>query len=164
MTSTPPDSPRNVTAVGGLVVREDALLVVKLAYGGTRGSFSLPGGRVDPGETLDVAVRREVREETSIEAEPLGIVGIRSRFDGQHNDTYILWRLDHLSGEPTPDAREIEVCEYVPLAELERRDDVTDLLRHLVTRLRRDELHLHQYVPHTPAFASRNPEAWKLYL
>jgi len=164
LTSTPSDAPRNVTAVGGLVVRDDALLVVKLAYGGTRGSFSLPGGRVDPGETLDMAVRREVREETSIEAHPLGIVGIRSRFDGLNNDTYILWRLDHIEGTPTPDDREIEVCNYVPLADLERREDVTDLVRHLVTRLRRDELRLHEYVPHSTEFSSRDPNAWKLFL
>ena len=71
-------SPRTVTSVGAIVVQHESLLVVRLTYSPTRGQYMLPGGVVEPGETLDAAIVREVREETGIEARPLGIAGVSS--------------------------------------------------------------------------------------
>src|SRR5690606_1360118 len=85
--------PRNVTSVGGLVVRDNAVLLVRMNYGPNRGRYMLPGGLIDPGETLDVAIAREVLEEAGVEARPVGIIGLRSRYDGPNNDTYVLWLL-----------------------------------------------------------------------
>ncbi len=72
--------PRNTTGVGGVVVRRDEILVVRMTYGPSKGRYMLPGGLLDPGETLDDAIRREIREEASIVAEPRGIIGVRSRY------------------------------------------------------------------------------------
>jgi len=53
----------------GAVVRDDAgrLLVVRRGHEPARGRWTLPGGRVEPGESLTDAVAREVREETSLD-------------------------------------------------------------------------------------------------
>jgi len=65
----------------GAVVLEDAgrLLLVRRGREPSRGLWSIPGGRVEPGETGPDAVRREVREETGLDVvvgEPVGAVRI----------------------------------------------------------------------------------------
>ena len=63
----------------GAVVRDDAgrLLLIRRGHEPSRGLWSLPGGRVEPGETLEAAVVREVREETGLDVRvgaPVGSV------------------------------------------------------------------------------------------
>jgi 8-oxo-dGTP diphosphatase len=106
---------KNVTSVGGLVVRDNAVLLVRMTYGSSRGRLMLPGGILDPGETLDAAVAREVLEETGVVADPVGIIGLRSRHDGPTTDTYILWLLEHREGEPHSDGYENDEAAYFTL-------------------------------------------------
>ena len=67
---------RPTLGVGAVVVRDDALLMVKRAHEPGRGLWSLPGGRVEHGEHLSAAVAREVREETGLEIEVGDLLGI----------------------------------------------------------------------------------------
>ncbi|HEU0130210.1 MAG TPA: NUDIX domain-containing protein [Mycobacteriales bacterium] len=55
----------------GAVVRDDAgrLLLVRRAHEPARGLWSIPGGRIEPGETPERAAAREVREETGLDVE-----------------------------------------------------------------------------------------------
>ena len=56
-----------VRCVGALIHRQDGrLLLIRRANPPGRGRWSLPGGRVEPGESDDVAVIREVAEETGL--------------------------------------------------------------------------------------------------
>jgi 8-oxo-dGTP pyrophosphatase MutT (NUDIX family) len=74
-----------------------AMLLARMTYGANKGRYMIPGGLLDPGETLDAAAVREVREETGIEARPLGIIGVRSRFDGDNSDSYVVWLMELVS-------------------------------------------------------------------
>ena len=76
-----PDQP--VVGVGGVVLRGHDVLLVKRAYPPRAGEWSLPGGRLELGESLVDGVRREVREETGLEVEVGPLVEV---FDRVHRD------------------------------------------------------------------------------
>ncbi|TAK47174.1 MAG: NUDIX domain-containing protein [Xanthobacteraceae bacterium] len=62
-------------AVSAAIVRDGRVLVMRRARDPARRLFTLPGGRVEPGETLIEATLREVREETALTVEIAGLAG-----------------------------------------------------------------------------------------
>jgi ADP-ribose pyrophosphatase YjhB (NUDIX family) len=70
-----PDRP--YLAVSAAIIRNGKILIVRRARPPAHGLYTLPGGVVEPGETLQDAVRREVQEETALVVEPLMLVGYR---------------------------------------------------------------------------------------
>jgi ADP-ribose pyrophosphatase YjhB (NUDIX family) len=70
-----PDRP--YLAVSGVIIRNGEFLIVRRARPPMQGLFTLPGGGVETGESLFDAVRREVREETGLTIEPVGLAGTR---------------------------------------------------------------------------------------
>ncbi|MGE3799028.1 MAG: NUDIX domain-containing protein, partial [Thermomicrobiales bacterium] len=162
-TETTVELPRNTTAVGGVVVGAEGVLQVRMTYGPTKGRYMLPGGIVDPGETLDTAVEREVREETGIEARAVGICGVRSRFDGDRNDNYVIWLLHHVNGLPATDQRENDDARFFSREELER-EDVTDLSAYFGKLALDGELTIMTLAEDFGAEArGRDPQRWKLF-
>jgi 8-oxo-dGTP diphosphatase len=69
-----PERPR--VAVGAIVVRDGALLMVRRAQEPARGLWTVPGGHLEHGEHLADAVRREVAEETGLDVEVRDLMGI----------------------------------------------------------------------------------------
>jgi 8-oxo-dGTP diphosphatase len=61
----------------GAVIRDDArrLLLIKRGHAPGLGLWSLPGGRVEAGETDEQALTRELREETGLVVTPTGFLG-----------------------------------------------------------------------------------------
>ncbi|MGJ5203045.1 NUDIX hydrolase [Bradyrhizobium sp. HKCCYLR20261] len=75
MTATPPSRPQ--LAVSAAIFRDDRLLLVRRARSPAKGVYTLPGGRVEFGETLHEAVAREVMEETGLSIAIIGLAGWR---------------------------------------------------------------------------------------
>lgn len=93
---------RPVAAAGAVVFRGDDVLLIRRGRAPLKGSWSLPGGKIEFGETAIEAVAREVREETGCEIEVIGLIDVVDRIDpGSH---YVLadYAARWISGEPRP--------------------------------------------------------------
>jgi 8-oxo-dGTP diphosphatase len=71
----PPQHPH--LAVSAAIFRDDKILLVRRARSPAKGFYSLPGGRVEFGESLHAALQREVDEETGLRIEIAGLAGWR---------------------------------------------------------------------------------------
>ncbi len=85
---------RPIVGVGAVVLDGSRVVLVKRANEPLKGEWSLPGGAVDVGETLEQAIRREVREETGLDVEVGPIVDVLDRIrhdaDGRIKFHYVL--------------------------------------------------------------------------
>ena len=71
------DQPRVILAVAGVVWNDEGeILLIRRSKPPRQGEWSLPGGKVEFGETLEQALRRELREETNLEIEILGLIDV----------------------------------------------------------------------------------------
>jgi len=68
---------RPYLAVSAAIFRAGKVLIVRRARTPAQGIYTLPGGGVELGETLEQAVIREIREETALDIEPVELVGFR---------------------------------------------------------------------------------------
>jgi ADP-ribose pyrophosphatase YjhB (NUDIX family) len=114
--------------VGGAVVDDGRLLLVRRASRRGRGSWQIPGGFVEQDETMELAVVREVVEEAGVTATVQGVLGIRNRYDEEGgNSTYVVLLLSPQSGEPTPDMTEVDRAEYFSLAEIQALEQIAPI-------------------------------------
>lgn len=117
MSEPVPDRPE--VAVGAIVVVDDRLLLIRRGRGVAVGSWSLPGGRVEPGELLAEAVVRELAEETGLEGVCGPLVGVVERFAEGHHYVILDHRVTLLDPDAEPQAGDdaAEVA-WVPLADV----------------------------------------------
>jgi ADP-ribose pyrophosphatase YjhB (NUDIX family) len=71
--------------VSAIILTADGVLLQRRD---DNGMWGLPGGAVDPGESVREAVIREVREETGLEVEPVRLVGVYSAPENHQIVTY----------------------------------------------------------------------------
>lgn len=72
-------------AVGAVCVRDGRLLLVQRRRAPGAGSWAVPGGRVEAGETPAAAAARELEEETGLHGRVEGLCGVAERHvDGHH--------------------------------------------------------------------------------
>ena len=96
--------PKICPAVIVLVSKGDKVLLQRNSHYKTA-NWSLVAGFVDPGENLEEAVRREIREESSIEVKDIRYV--RSQTWPFPSNIMIGFRAEYASGELTPDGEEV---------------------------------------------------------
>ncbi|MGI8989333.1 MAG: NUDIX hydrolase [Bryobacteraceae bacterium] len=85
---------RPILGVGALILDRDRILLVERGRDPLKGFWSLPGGVLELGETLQQGIHREVLEETGLTVETLAVLEIFERImrdpDGQPEYHYVL--------------------------------------------------------------------------
>jgi ADP-ribose pyrophosphatase YjhB (NUDIX family) len=99
-----------------VVLDGESVLLVRRRGEPLAGQWSLPGGRLELGETVQQAIVREVREETSLDIEPLQMLGVYDLIDrdtaGDIRYHYVLvdWICTVSGGELLAGDDATEVC------------------------------------------------------
>ena len=116
---------RPIVGVGAVILDGERVLLIRRAHEPLKGQWSLPGGVVDVGETLQAAVAREVREETCLQVEvgPLVEAIDRIAFDQAgrvaHHYVIIDYRCRVVGGALTC-ASDADAAEWTSIADLNR--------------------------------------------
>ena len=129
-----PEQP--IVAVGAVVFKEGKILTIKRSQEPSKGKWSIPGGRVELGETVYEAAKREALEECSIEIEIERLLDSVDNIirDEEGHIKYHFVIIDllakHVSGEikARSDADECRWVTPQELAEL----DITPMLRNML--------------------------------
>jgi NADH pyrophosphatase NudC (nudix superfamily) len=111
---------RPFLAVSAAILRDGKVLIVRRARKPALGVYTLPGGVVEAGETLEQAIVREVKEETALDIAPVTLAGHR-------------W----LGGEPALN-EELDEARWVDPAELaglKTTDGLADIVAAAMARL-----------------------------
>ena len=121
--------------VGALMVRDGRLLVVRRTYGIAKGLWTIPSGYVEPRESVVETLEREVMEETRIRGRVGELLAVRNRVTADANDTFLIFRMEYLDGEPRPDTQEVSAASFVLLDELRDSEESAPFTRALIERI-----------------------------
>jgi 8-oxo-dGTP diphosphatase len=112
--------PTPVPAVGVVCLRGDSVLLIRRGTSPRLGEWSLPGGRIEPGERAVDAALRELREETGVEAEITGLIDVVDGLFPEAGRHYVLidYAARWVSGEPVAGDDALE-ARFVALDEIE---------------------------------------------
>lgn len=112
---------RPEVCVGAIAVDGGRLLMIRRGHGPASGTWSIPGGRVETGETLAEAVVRELAEETGLEGVCGDLVGWVERIGGDHHFVILDFAVTLLDYRPPVAGTDAAEAEWVPLSEVAER-------------------------------------------
>ncbi len=134
MNGPPPRAP--VVGVGGVAILEGKVVLIRRGKPPLEGRWTIPGGTVELGETLEEALVREMEEETGLQVEPAGLLTVFDRVareGGQVRYHYVI--LDYLcrvrGGRPRAgsDARELALAGEHELERFELPDEALEVVQ-----------------------------------
>jgi len=108
--------------VDAIILVDGKLLLIQRGQDPFKGSYALPGGFVEYGESVEEAVEREVKEETGLDAEVRELVGVYSApdRDPRGHTVSVVFYLTYIGGQPEAgdDASGVKFFEPDKLPEL----------------------------------------------
>lgn len=113
-------------AVGAIIIKDGQILLIKRGSDPSYGKWSVPGGHIELGETMEAALKREVMEEVGIDVKINRLAGVYDLIvqDGE-NITYhyvlIEFFADTVSGNIKAGSDALE-CRWVPLTKIDEFD------------------------------------------
>jgi len=143
-----PGPQRPSATVGVVCLRGDQVLLIKRGNPPRQGQWSLPGGRLEWGETLKAGALRELAEETGVTARILGLIDavdglFTSRTTGETTRHYVMidyaarWLAgEAVAGDDAAEARFFSLEEALALVEWE---ETRRVIREAVQRFGQDD-------------------------
>ncbi|HUQ38636.1 MAG TPA: NUDIX domain-containing protein [Acidimicrobiales bacterium] len=122
---------RPEVCVGAIAVDGDRLLMIRRGHGPAAGEWSVPGGRVEAGETLAEAVVREVAEETGLEVVCDALVGWVERIGEEAHHVILDFAVTVLEDAEPVAGDDAAEAAWVPLHEVTELRLVTGLAEFL---------------------------------
>ncbi len=121
---------RPVPCVGVVCWRGEEVLLIRRGRPPRLGEWSIPGGKVEWGESLAEAALRELREETGVEAELAGLVEVYEIIEPDFHYVLIDYAARWLKGDPVAadDADEAQFMPFDVALTVVDRDDLRDVL------------------------------------
>ncbi len=123
-----------MVGIGVVLLKPGAVLLVRRARAPSLGQWALPGGAQELGETAEAAARRELREESGLEAGPMHLA---ANVDSIHRDpdgrvrfhyTILDFAAAWIGGDPAP-GDDVSEALFAPLDDLARYDLWTEAHR-----------------------------------
>ena len=120
-----PDHP--VVGVGAIILKVGKILLEKRANQPARGQWTIPGGAMEVGESLEGAVLRETEEETGLKGEIVGLIDVvdQVHLDGEGKIQYHYVIIDYIvkihEGDPKA-ASDAADLKWVPIDKVESYD------------------------------------------
>ncbi len=129
---------RPLVAVGAVIMDNNSVLLVRRKNPPGEQTWAIPGGKVEYGETLEMAIKREIKEETGLEIkveEPLAIVEIIS--EGFH---YVIidFKAKIERGKVSPSSDALD-ARFFNVDEAIKMKDVNVTTRELLNRLKNSQ-------------------------
>jgi 8-oxo-dGTP diphosphatase len=125
-------TPRPEVCVGAVAVAGDRLLLVRRGREPGLGLWSVPGGRVEAGESLADAVVRELAEETGVVGTCGALLGVAERLDHDHHFVILDYLVVVDEAVPPAPGTDADEAAWVPLAEVRQLALVPGLAEFLV--------------------------------
>jgi 8-oxo-dGTP diphosphatase len=127
----PEPASRPEVCVGAVATRRDDLLMVRRGHGPGAGQWSVPGGRVQRGETLAEAVVRELDEETALAGLCGPLLGWVERIEDDHHFVILDFEVVVLSTEDPEAGSDAAEARWVPVWDVPELDLVDGLAEFL---------------------------------
>ncbi|ACP34244.1 NUDIX hydrolase [Sulfolobus islandicus L.S.2.15] len=121
---------RPLVAVGCLIVEENKVLLVKRKNPPNAGLWAIPGGKVEYGETLEDALKREMREETGLEVAVSNIISIVQVINEGYHYVILDFECKPIGGKlrASSDASEVEYIPFNKLKDIPTTKTTYDML------------------------------------
>ncbi len=126
----PKQALRPIPCVGVVCWRGEEVLLIRRGHPPRQGEWSIPGGKVEWGESLAEAALRELREETGVEAALAGLVEVYEIIEPDFHYVLVDYVAHWQAGDPVA-ADDADEARFMPLeAALKAvdRDDLRDVL------------------------------------